>query len=240
MCDDALVDVIELGPLRVRRVVIGAEPADKSARIVLLMHGFGAPGDDLVPLAAELGCPPGTTILFPEAPLDLGALHPMFGAARAWWLIDMERMQLAIAQGEMRDLRHEIPEGLAEARAMLAEAMAEIDAERLVIGGFSQGAMLALDAALHSSRPLAGVVLLSGTLLAESVWVPRMKARAGLHVFQSHGTEDQILPYELAETLKGELENAGMKVEFRSFSGGHAIPPPVMRGLTAWLRDRVS
>jgi phospholipase/carboxylesterase len=234
------MDVIELGSLRVRRVVIGAERPEKSSPVVLLMHGFGAPGDDLVPFAAELGAASGTTFLFPEAPLDLGELLPIYGGARAWWMIDIARLERAISTNEMRDLRHEIPEGLAEAREKVIAALDEIDAERLVIGGFSQGAMLATDVALHSTRPLSGLALLSGTFLCEDEWRPRMSSRAGLEVFQSHGTEDPLLPFSLAAELRDALDSAKLRVDFHSFPGGHAIPPTVMRALARWLPARVS
>ena len=54
--------------------------------LVVLLHGFGAPGDDLVPLSEYLDAPTGTRFLFPEAPISI----PMgFGDSRAWWMIDM-------------------------------------------------------------------------------------------------------------------------------------------------------
>jgi phospholipase/carboxylesterase len=109
--------------------------------------------------------------------------------------------------------------------------------ERVLLGGFSQGSMLALDVALRTKRPLAGLVLLSGTLLAKREWVPLMAERAGLKVFQSHGTEDPILPYRIAEKLRHALEGAGMRVSFTRFEGGHGIPPQVMRDFGTWLRS---
>src|SRR5438552_18316161 len=55
--------------------------------VIVLLHGFGAPGDDLVPLAEVFAHGlPGVRWVFPAAPLEL----PMgFGDARAWWMIDM-------------------------------------------------------------------------------------------------------------------------------------------------------
>src|SRR5262245_13252593 len=86
--------------------------------LVLLLHGFGAAGDDLVSLADVLDMPTGTRFIFPEGPVSLS-----FGPrdARAWWLIDMGRIAADQAAGRIRDLSHEIPKGLAPAReAMLA------------------------------------------------------------------------------------------------------------------------
>jgi len=80
---------------------------------VMLLHSFGAPGDDLVPLADVLDVPAGTRWVFPEAPLSL---NMGFGESRAWWIIDMNRIQADRAAGLVRDMSMEIPKGLALAR----------------------------------------------------------------------------------------------------------------------------
>jgi phospholipase/carboxylesterase len=243
------MEVLKLGPLRVRRVVVGGSgqssetPTESGPLTVVLMHGFGAPGDDLVGLSDGLGLPAGTTLLFPEAPLSLTdyVSMPLLGGARAWWMIDVDRYQRAIARGDLADLPREKPEGLDAARENVVAMLDALEAsgtarERVVLGGFSQGAMLATDVVLHTDCPFAGLVILSGTLLAEQDWRPRMKARKGLRVFQSHGTEDAILPYALAERLRGELDQAGMRVSFHAFVDGHGIPPAIMRELGGFLR----
>lgn len=206
---------------------------------MVLLHGFGAPADDLVPLADELDAPPGTRFIFPGAPHEL----PMgYFDARAWWMIDMERLQRAIILGELRDLSKEVPEGLSEARGLVDELLDEVQAryqvpgERLVLGGFSQGAMLSADVALRSARRLAGLVLMSGTLLAEAEWVPLMPARAGLKVLQSHGTMDPILPFPLAERLRDHLKAAGLEVTFLPFHGQHQIPASMLQHLSQLLQ----
>jgi phospholipase/carboxylesterase len=64
-----------------------------------------------------------------------------------------------------------------------------------------------------------------------------MRARAGLRVFQSHGSRDPLLPYELAERLRDALRDAGLDVTFAAFDDGHGIPPDVLRELTSFLRS---
>jgi len=210
--------------------------------LVVLLHGFGAPGDDLVPLWRVLDVPRETRFVFPAAPLET---HMMPGFdSRAWWHIDMLRLQNAIERGELRDLSGEEPEGLGEARALLDRFLGELDAKlspsKVVLGGFSQGSMLSVDVALRTGRGFDALVVLSGTLLAEDVWLPRMNALAGVPVFQSHGTLDPLLPYALAERLKTALVEAGARVTFVPFRGGHEIPPPVLDGLSTFLRTVLS
>jgi phospholipase/carboxylesterase len=212
--------------------------------VVVLLHGFGAPGDDLVPFANALGLAKAVRFVFPCAPLRLEGMGSF--DSRAWWMIDMERLQLAIMTGRARDLTTEVPEGLPAARERLFALLDEVEAklgvtsDRITLGGFSQGAMLSLDVALRSDRPLGGVALLSGTFLCEQEWRPLMAARRGLRVFQSHGVIDPLLPFELAERLRDALVAAGVELDWVSFRGGHEIPPAVLARLQNFLRKVTS
>lgn len=212
--------------------------------LVVLLHGFGAPGDDLVPLWRQLDVPADVRFAFPEGLL---ALDPaLFGPGRAWWPIDFAALEAAIASGRTRDLSAQVPEGLAEARvavsALLDALVAELGAsrERLVLGGFSQGAMLACDIALREARPLAGLVLMSGTLLAEHEWTPLMPRRAGLPVLMSHGRADPLLPFALAERLRDLLVDAGLVLRWLPFSGGHGISDGVVAELGRFIAGVVA
>jgi phospholipase/carboxylesterase len=102
---------------------------------------------------------------------------------------------------------------------------------QLVLGGFSQGAMLATDVTLRAERPPAALVILSGSLIARDEWLASMPARAGLPVLQSHGRADPVLAYDVAEELRDELVKAGLSVEFQAFNGGHGIPNGVVDSL---------
>ena len=211
--------------------------------LVLLLHGFGAPGDDLLSLADELDVPTGTRFVIPEGPLTLS-----FGPsdARAWWLIDMARMQADRMAGRLRDLSQDIPKGLAPARETMLVFLKEVerylnaDPRKTILGGFSQGAMLSCDVMLRTVQPYAGLVQLSGTLLAMSEWTPLFQKRKGLPVFQSHGTQDELLPYVGAERLRDTLTQAGLSVEWHSFRGGHEIPRSILQRLGPFITKAVT
>ena len=205
---------------------------------IILLHGFGAPGDDLVPLADAMRAPAGTRWIFPEGPLSL---NMGFGDSRAWWMIDMARLEADRAAGRIRDLSAEVPPGLLQARGTLETFLTtlprvmSIDQKKMVIGGFSQGAMLSCDLVMRSAFPFAGLIQLSGSLLAKQDWRPSVGKRAGLPVFQSHGTQDPILPYVMAERLRDALTLAGLSVEWHSFRGGHEIPDPILNRLSEFI-----
>lgn len=227
-----------IGGLRTR--VTGGTDGKGGGRgpLVLLLHGFGAPGDDLVSLADVLNVPAGTRFVFPEGPLSLS-----FGpsAARAWWIIDMARVAADRAAGRARDLSQDIPKGLAPARETMLGFLKEVerkfdaDPRKIVLGGFSQGAMLSCDVMLRTAQPYAGLIQLSGTLLAAQEWTPLLQTHKGLPVFQSHGVQDELLPYAGAERLRDMLTHGGLSVEWHSFRGGHEIPRSVLQRLGPFI-----
>lgn len=217
------------------------EPSAPDQTVVLL-HGYGAPGTDLVGLGRELGLPR-TRFVFLMAPLLLDAGSDPYRAPRAWWPIDMLELQTLRATGQFEKLVVQVPDGLADARAALEGALdAIVDAygivrERLVLGGFSQGAMLSADHAFRSDAPLGALVLLSGTYLCRDEWAPGLEARAGLPCFQSHSPDDAVLPYALATRLGAALDGAHLRRTFVEFRGGHGVSREVLAGLGDFLRD---
>jgi phospholipase/carboxylesterase len=115
-----------------------------------------------------------------------------------------------------------------------------IGTERIVLGGFSQGAMLSTAVALQERLPLAGVCALSGTLLCESQWRQGAAETAALSFFQSHGRYDPVLPFANAEALRDLLTGQGHAVDFVPFDGQHEIPSAVVRRLANWLVERLA
>jgi phospholipase/carboxylesterase len=189
-------------------------------------------------LADVMTVPAGTRFIFPEGPLSLS-----FGPrdARAWWLIDMARIAADQAAGRVRDLSQDIPRGLAPARETMVTFLKEIeqkfdaDPRKTLLGGFSQGAMLSCDVMLRTTEPYAGLIQLSGTLLAAQEWIPLLQERKGLPVFQSHGMQDELLPYVGAERLRDVLSQAGLAVDWHPFQGGHEIPESILQRLGVFL-----
>ncbi|SFI57112.1 alpha/beta hydrolase [Planctomicrobium piriforme] len=211
--------------------VITAEPAPQLAAI--FCHGFGAPGDDLVPLGAQLlqqfpSLLDQVEILMPCAPLSLA--DQGLPNSRAWWPLDLERLSRTIELSNFDDLRREVPDQLATSRELLLDLIKEVmttrglSAGQIVLGGFSQGSMLATDVAMRMPEPPGGLIIWSGTLLNEEDWTQRAPRLKDVPVVQSHGREDPILPYESATWLRDLLTGAGAKIKFIGFRGPHTIP----------------
>jgi len=227
--------------------VVDALPKGTKPKIsTVICHGFGAPGTDLVSLSFELlrafpTLEESVQFVFPEAPISMDSLGMLGG--RAWWMIDVEQMMQEIEAGEFRDKRKDCPEELKDCREKmmgLVEILMtenELSCDRIVLGGFSQGSMLATDVALHLQEPPAGLFVFSGSLLCEEQWRPLVKQRGLLKVLQSHGFEDPILPYKAAEWLRDLFVESNFDVEFVSFHGEHTIPSEALQKLGKMLKS---
>ena len=217
--------------------VVQAEAAARPPLLVVFNHGYGASGEDLVPFVPELlerepRLAP-VRFAFPAGPLSLGMAA--WGDARAWWPLDWMKLSTLSSSPEGRqELRNEVPEGMGSARRKLQGCVEALLAgtglppERVVLGGFSQGAMLATDLALSWEQRPAALVALSSVLLAAERWRALAPRRAGLPVIQSHGRQDPILPYSEGEALRDFLTAAGLAVEFIPFDGPHTVHPDAL------------
>ncbi len=212
---------------------------------IVLCHGFGAPGDDLADLWRAVDVGRGVRWFFPEAPLSL---EEAFGApARAWWLIDMAKLDEAIRTGRREEIAESTPVGMAEARAALEGCLAALERDaglkrdRTILGGFSQGAMITTEIALHSpDAQYAGLAILSGTLLCRDRWKAAAKVSGpGLIVAMSHGRRDVLLPFSLAEELRDILLGAGATVDFVAHGGGHELPEVALGALERLAQKRL-
>ena len=197
---------------------------------LVLLHGYAMQPADLAPFAHSIGIP--AYFLLPQGPVA----SPSGGYA--WWEVDEEARESAISAGP-RDLANDHPRGLATARQQfgrfLEAVTAQVKSARIVIGGFSQGGMLALDWVLRGQRHVDGLVLLSTSRLGARDWEPQRGRLRDLPVFLSHGATDRDLAFAAGERLRDFLLGSAAQLTWTPFEGGHEIPLVVWRGLRKFL-----
>lgn len=193
---------------------------------VILCHGYGANAEDLVPLSQLIRQPEGMRWIFPNAPLELSQIP----GGRAWFEINVQALEEAMARGEHRDMSNLRSPGTDEALAGLDSCFQALSLNRseCIIAGFSQGAMLTTEYSVFHPG-FAGLGILSGTAHdLNRVETQAEKMQPKVPFFQSHGTLDPILGFDYAKGLYKALTQAGLKGEFHEFPGGHEIPLPII------------
>jgi phospholipase/carboxylesterase len=207
-----------------------------NAHLLILFHGYGADAYDLQTLSDVIETPWPTDWLFPQGPMEV-PIGPGW-TGRAWWNINMDAIQEAAARGEHRDLSEEYPEGLKKIRPRIFEMIEKtgIPWKRVILGGFSQGAMLATDIFLHAPETAKALLILSGNLLCKKDWVSLIKNHEGGRFFMSHGKNDAVLAHSGAARLETALTQNGMKGRLLSFAGGHEIPPQIILAARDFLK----
>ena len=208
----------------------------------IILHGYGANAYDLWSLQSELQCGKKLNWYFPDAPIHLEM--GMGYSGRAWFPINERALERAM-RGEPLDYSKIYPPGLDRARDLILEFIAsqKIEPKKLVLGGFSQGAMLSIEVALHLPEPPKALLLFSGTLANAAEWKAKAEKLAApleskFEFFQSHGNMDAVLPFAGAERLRDVLEEAGWKSNWQEFDGGHEIPANVLKAASFYLRSR--
>lgn len=198
---------------------------------VILFHGFGADAFDLASLAEEFSFTPPCNWLFPNGPLTVPIGPTMTG--RAWWTIRMNELE-----GDWTNRRPPDMNSAVEKIFKMILSM-KFNWKDLIIGGFSQGAMIATEVFLKAPETPAGLICLSGTLMSKLLWSEFIVNRKGSNILMSHGEADQILPHKGSILLQNFFEENGINTQFVSFRGGHEIPMQVIQKMKSYISERL-
>ena len=203
------------------------------AGALVLIHGRGADEQDLAPLFDLLDPEARLVGAAPRGPLQLppGGFH--------WYVVQR--------------VGYPDPDTFAGSFASLEfwlealEAEIGVPRERTVLGGFSQGAVMAWS--LGAVRPEAavggpprprpaGILAMSGFMPAVRGYAIDDEALAGMAVAITHGRQDPVIGVELGRDACARAQNAGADVLYRESDVPHTIDPAIVPELAAWLRAR--
>jgi phospholipase/carboxylesterase len=211
--------------------VSGMSEDERGGSAVVVLHGWGAPGDDLVPLARALKRP-GVRFFVPAAPL------PEVGGGRAWWHLDPNSRPPHASSDQPAPGFVPTPEVVAARAAVQALIATIVDRHAptmVALVGFSQGAMLSIDVALAGAPGVQAVVAMSGVLLMDSVSALTAPHSTKPRFLLSHGRQDPVVPFPGGTRARDLLGEHGFSVTWRPFDGGHEIPSPVLADVERFL-----
>ena len=184
--------------------------------LLIMLHGWGANADDLVPLADMLSLP-NYQFLFPNAPFA----HPQVPGGLAWYALETGKY-----------------EGIAESRQLLKDWLLSLEENtgiplsRTILSGFSQGGAMSLEIGIQ--LPLAGICSLSGYLQFQ----PQPSPTEIPPILLIHGIQDSIVPVTMAHQARDKLTEMGAQVEYHEFNAGHEIPLQVLPILQSFIRTK--
>ena len=207
---------------------------------VILLHGFGARGDDmawLVPYFASAF--PTTAFYCPTAPEPV----PDYPMGRQWFSLTEELQRLASA--DLRDFDDMCLSMMTKAKPavrLIKDLMDKIETthrigqDKIVLAGFSQGGQLALQTGLTLTPTVAGIISFSGIIgLLESDMI---KAKPPILI--THGTDDATLPFAAHKAAVAVLKAIGADVTDVVLKGeGHTISDEAITAATAFLKKHL-
>jgi len=170
-------------------------------KLVLLLHGLGADGDDLIGLAPHFSrLLPDAAFVSPNAPFPCD----MAPYGYQWFSLQ-DRDPAAILSG-------------VQAARPILDAFIDAQLARfkliepdLALVGFSQGTMMSLYTAPRRGKSVAGVVGFSGALVGQDLLAAELKSRPPMLLV--HGDADPVVPAAASKAAKAALEAQGFAVE---------------------------
>jgi phospholipase/carboxylesterase len=211
---------------------ITLEPKPPATASVIWMHGLGADGNDFVPIVPELGLPATHSVrfIFPNAPTMPVTINGGY-VMRAWYDIVSAELDKRADEAGVRNSQTLINELIEDQRGK------GIASERIVLAGFSQGGVIALQAGLRYPEKLGGIMALSTYLAcAESLGAEASNSNRSLPILMVHGAMDPVIPLALAKLSKGRLETHGYKVEWHEYGMPHSVCAEEIEDIAAFLK----
>lgn len=207
-------------------------PGDPKDPVIIFCHGYGANAENLLFLPSA--CSFRTirpTWIFPQGIVPLTGEN---AGGRAWFPLNIELFHELIQTTEITDevivkYQQLFHEGLDTPRNALSQFIKSLNipTSQIILGGFSQGAMLTTHTILASETAYMGALICSGALILNQGWEELLASSPQTPFLQTHGVYDPILPYHLGQSLYNLLSQK-LKGEWVSFPGGHEMLPIVL------------
>jgi phospholipase/carboxylesterase len=191
--------------------------------MVVMIHGRGADMNDLADLASMLDTKDGCRFVFPNAPK---AFEAYAGMTFGWtWFDGWPPLRDSVAASRETLLR------------FFGEITERYPTTSLIVSGFSQGGMMALDAGLRATQTVKGIVCMSGGLYEEDL--PDLRERADIPVLIAHGSGDDVVSVNYARRARRTLEDAGFDVEYHEYPMAHQVVMEEIGIVKTFIASRV-
>ena len=197
--------------------------------LLVLMHGVGSNAQDLFGLQAYV--PQHYHVLSLQAPYAMGQ------DAFAWFMFTVNADgSRTIDEAQEQHSRALVAQTVAAASEQLG-----VPAERVIVGGFSQGGIMSLSMLLTQPQLLSGICVWHSRLLPQAVSAQLPAAQLqGKQVWISHGTQDNVIPLSSAHAIRSHLQAMPVVLRYQEYPCTHTLHPQELADSMQWLAERVS
>ena len=202
----------------------------KKAPCVLFFHGYGARAEDLSGFHT-LELPVSCRWIFPNGFLKLETLYGGFNG-RAWFPLKRDDTGLYETPNSVQYLNKHCQQLLKFIQSL------HLDSRQIILGGFSQGAIMALNLALRMNPPPLALIVMSGVLFPSDILYNKNFSCFG-SFFQCHGKKDPLLLYSEAKKVCDFLQSLKWHGQFVCFDGGHEIPHAVLLQIQEFMSRKL-
>ena len=206
--------------------------AENPTHSIIWLHGLGADGHDFEAIVPELNLPAGAAyrFIFPHAPFQRITVNKN-QVMRGWYDI------LSTDIDSIEDFEGINDSTIAIMNLIEAEIERGIPPENIVLAGFSQGGVIALNTGLRYSSKLAGIMALSTYLPSHNAFPENAHDdNRDTAIFMAHGKVDEVIAFGIAEKSRDKLESMGYPVEWHSYNIGHGVGPEELAAISQWLQ----
>ena len=191
--------------------------------VVILMHGYGASMADLASLSPAIS-PDGYVFIYPNGPIEMQVGPGMTGYSWNSPGNSGDRRDNQRTEEMLEVLFEDVTEAYNVARG------------DSVLGGFSQGGMMAYLLGLPTPELFAGLIILSSRVSEPETVRQQLPADRGQPIFVAHGTSDSMISVEDAWKSRDFLQAEGYTPEYHEYPMGHEITQEVLNDLVPWLK----
>ncbi len=203
--------------------------ANKTEYSVIWLHGLGADGNDFVPIVPELKLPASLAVkfIFPHAPVRPITLNNGY-QMRAWFALDeadnAKEEDILTSVGWIHQLLDK-------------EVESGVPAKNIILAGFSQGGVIAIQAGLRYAEKLAGIMMLSTYIpFQQNLFKVITAKHKNLPVFAAHGINDPVIPVKSWQNYVPALKAQDLDVEAHSYPMEHSVCQQEIADISAWLQ----
>ncbi len=208
-----------------------AAGSGKATSMMVLLHGYGADGDDLMGLAGTMAPYfPDTVFVAPDAP------EKCAGNAAGFQWFSVPQVDGASEEDAVSGMM----QSAIDLDAYLDTVMAEegVTPDKTVLFGFSQGTMMALQVAPRRADPLAAMVGFSGSLMLPDALRDEVVTKPPVMLL--HGDKDEVVPYEALNKAEFALDTLGFEVyAFVMENAAHGIASDGLSVATGFMREKL-